>query len=129
MDVQKLSHQLAAFKSGLQGLVARGKPSEQGGEDKRARPAGAAKMDAAGNEENKKAQDVRAKRIAEQIQEFLKEHNKRLHFYVHEGTRRIAVKVIDNETQEVIREVPLEELLDLAARVEDFAGLLFNERV
>jgi flagellar protein FlaG len=46
---------------------------------------------------------------------------------VHEKTNRIHVKIIDTETEEVVREIPPEKTLDLFAKVLEMAGLLLDE--
>ncbi|MCK8489048.1 flagellar protein FlaG [Paenibacillus sp. MBLB2552] len=48
---------------------------------------------------------------------------------VHEKTHAIMVKVLNKETGEVIREVPQEKALDIAAKMMEIAGLLIDERV
>ncbi|MBD2845826.1 flagellar protein FlaG [Paenibacillus sp. IB182496] len=50
-------------------------------------------------------------------------------FSVHEKTNIISVKVLNKETGELIREVPPEKTLDLVAKMMEFAGILFDERV
>ena len=52
----------------------------------------------------------------------------RLNFNIHEDTNRVMVKVIDTNTDEVLREIPPESRLDIIARMQEFAGLLFDER-
>lgn len=47
---------------------------------------------------------------------------------IHEATNRFNVKVIDTKTNEVIREVPPERLLDLIANVKELAGIIVDER-
>lgn len=54
--------------------------------------------------------------------------NKRFEFKVHEGTGRIMVKLIDKETDEVIKEIPPEKILDLVASIWDLVGILVDER-
>lgn len=49
-------------------------------------------------------------------------------FSMHEETNRIMVQVIDEATQEVIKTIPSEELLDLAATIGDLVGTLIDER-
>lgn len=49
-------------------------------------------------------------------------------FSIHEKTKEIMVKVIDSETQEVIREIPPEKILDLVAKMWEMAGILVDER-
>ena len=53
--------------------------------------------------------------------------NKRLDFRVDEATNRIVVKVIDTRTDKVIKEIPPEQLLHLAAKIQEMAGLLVDE--
>jgi flagellar protein FlaG len=38
------------------------------------------------------------------------------------------VKVVDTETQEVIREIPSEKILDMVANILEMAGILVDER-
>ena len=52
--------------------------------------------------------------------------NKRLSFRVHDGSERMMVYVIDNKTNEVVREVPPEKFLDVIARIREFVGLLID---
>ncbi|MFC4102026.1 flagellar protein FlaG [Paenibacillus xanthanilyticus] len=51
-----------------------------------------------------------------------------LEFTVHEKTKLIAVKVLDKETGEIIREVPPEKTLDFVAKLWEMAGLLVDEK-
>src|SRR5690554_3802114 len=46
--------------------------------------------------------------------------DRRLQFLVHEASNRMYVKVIDKETDEVIRELPPERLLDLIGRIQEW---------
>ena len=55
--------------------------------------------------------------------------NKRLHFYVNEEIDRVIVKVIDAETDKVIKEIPPEEIQRLVARIEEAIGLLVDEMI
>ena len=54
--------------------------------------------------------------------------NKRFEFSVHEKTKEIMVKIVDSETDEVIREIPPEKILDLVAKICEMAGILVDER-
>jgi len=56
-------------------------------------------------------------------------HNVNLKFEVHEATGEFVIRVYDEETDEIIREVPPEELLDLAAKMEQMMGVLLDEKV
>ena len=52
----------------------------------------------------------------------------RCEFSYHEDTNRISIKVIDQNTEETIKEIPAEETLDMLARIWEFSGLLVDER-
>ena len=53
--------------------------------------------------------------------------NRRLDFKIDEETNRIMVKVIDTETNKVIKEIPPEQLIRLAAKIQEMIGLLVDE--
>ncbi|AIC95609.1 MULTISPECIES: flagellar protein FlaG [Shouchella] len=52
-----------------------------------------------------------------------------LSFHVHTDLDRVYVKVIDSDTDEVVREVPPEQLLDLLASMMKSAGLIIDRQV
>lgn len=54
--------------------------------------------------------------------------NRRFEYSIHEKTREIMVKVIDADTDEIIREIPPEKVLDMVARMWEMAGLIVDER-
>jgi len=53
---------------------------------------------------------------------------RQLHFRLHKETGRLMVLVVNRETDEVIRQVPPEEVLDAAAKLRELIGLLIDER-
>lgn len=67
--------------------------------------------------------------IVDGLNQALKAAEKRLQFLVHETTGRIYVKVINAETEEVIREIPPEKILDLVGRIMELVGLIVDEKV
>ncbi|HHY78507.1 MAG TPA: flagellar protein FlaG, partial [Clostridiales bacterium] len=52
----------------------------------------------------------------------------RFEYSIHEATKQIMVKVIDKETDEVIREIPPEKILNMVAKMWEIAGLIVDER-
>lgn len=54
--------------------------------------------------------------------------NRRFEFSIHEKTNEIIVKVIDSETNELIREIPNEKILDMVAKMWEMAGIMVDER-
>lgn len=49
-------------------------------------------------------------------------------YSIHEATKQIMVKVIDQDTKEVIREIPPEKVLDMVAYMWELAGVIVDER-
>lgn len=49
-------------------------------------------------------------------------------FTIYEDINRIAIKVIDRDTEEVIREIPPEETMELVQKLWEFAGLIVDEK-
>ena len=52
-----------------------------------------------------------------------------LNFTQHEDTGRTMVRITNRDTEEVIREIPAKQVLDLAAKIEEMVGILFDEKV
>ena len=58
----------------------------------------------------------------------MKSHRTRCEFSYHEETNRVSIKVLDKDTEEVIREIPPEETLEMIEKMWELAGLLVDER-
>lgn len=85
--------------------------------------------------ETKRPVDAMGENVQAKIQEAIQTLNestllggRRLQFDIHEDTGRTMVRVVDRETDEVIREIPPEEVLDVVARINEMLGLLVDER-
>ncbi|MGE5391342.1 MAG: flagellar protein FlaG [Deltaproteobacteria bacterium] len=72
-------------------------------------------------------------KATEVLNETMKIYNYHLEFKVHKGSGRMQVKVVDSDSQKVIREIPPESILDCAARIRELlnnmAGILVDEVV
>lgn len=55
-------------------------------------------------------------------------HKTSCEFSYHEETKSISIKVIDDDTSEVIREIPPKETLDMLAKMWELAGILVDEK-
>lgn len=71
----------------------------------------------------------------EDLEEAVKSTNKlifndsrKFEFKVHERTGRMMVKLIDRDTDEIVKELPPEKILDLVASIWDLVGILVDER-
>ena len=66
-------------------------------------------------------------RLAAQTYNKLTENTKAV-FGVNEATNRITIKIVDKDTDEIIKEFPAEKTLDMIARVWEMAGLMVDEK-
>ncbi len=55
-------------------------------------------------------------------------HRTRCEFSYHEDTKRVTIKVFDKETDEVIREIPPEQTLEMVQKAWELAGFLIDEK-
>ncbi|TJX66280.1 flagellar protein FlaG [Soehngenia saccharolytica] len=81
------------------------------------------------NLDNTRAYDP--KKLFEAVDEankYLFKDSDHFEFKVHERTGRIMVKLVDNESDKVIKEIPPEKILDLVASIWDLVGILVDER-
>lgn len=58
----------------------------------------------------------------------LKISNTSLKFSIHEQTKQILVKIVDNESKEVVREIPPEKILDMVAAMLERTGLFVDKK-
>ena len=49
-------------------------------------------------------------------------------FGYHEDTNRVTIKIVDKDTEDVIKEIPPEKTLDLIAKAWELAGILVDEK-
>lgn len=55
-------------------------------------------------------------------------HDRGIRFSVDEETEKVVIKIVDSNTNEVIRQIPPEEVLNMIRRLDEFQGLLINKR-
>lgn len=55
-------------------------------------------------------------------------HNVNMNFSVHEASDRVMVTITDDKTGDVIREIPSSEILNIAAKLNEMVGLLFDQK-
>lgn len=66
--------------------------------------------------------------LIERANKALNGGNRSFEFSIHEATKEIVVKVIDKDTNEIIREIPNEKILDMVAKMWEMAGIFVDER-
>lgn len=77
--------------------------------------------------------DAEVIKAAEAMNETMKVYNYHLQFIPHKASGKMQVKVIDTDTDKVIREIPPDSLLECSARIREFldhmAGILVDETI
>ncbi|MBM7606233.1 flagellar protein FlaG [Metabacillus crassostreae] len=63
------------------------------------------------------------------INAFLKPSNTHIKFELHEELNEYYVKVVDDYTKEVIREIPSKKWLDIYASMTEFLGLIIDKKI
>lgn len=66
------------------------------------------------------------KEVLESFQDLSNTIQTKLNFTVHEENNEIVIKVIDKESNKLIRQFPSDEMLNLQDKMRDMAGFLFN---
>jgi len=72
------------------------------------------------------ADTAELRQFAEALESVTQRLNSDVRLSVDDETGRVVATIIDRKTREVIRQVPLQDLLDIAARLNDLVGLLFD---
>jgi flagellar protein FlaG len=79
-------------------------------------------------DQNQASPEARVKSAVKLANSQMKHAKTRCEFSYHEQTNRVSIKVIDKDTQEVIREIPPEETLEMVEKMWELAGILVDER-
>jgi flagellar protein FlaG len=79
-------------------------------------------------EEAEQVSDAFIMKAIDKVNHTFEMQKRSLRFQIHERTNEVIVKVVDSETEEVIREIPPEKLLDMFANMLELAGLIVDER-
>lgn len=75
-----------------------------------------------------KLSDVSLDKALQEMNKSLILLNERLEFNIHEASNRIVVRVVDKETDEVVKEIPPEKFLDMAVKLRELVGVLVDQR-
>ena len=79
-------------------------------------------------ENAKEVSPEKVKKAVSEINQKIKPTHTSCQFSYHEETNRISIKVINDDTDEVIREIPPEKTLDMIAKTLELEGILVDEK-
>ncbi len=64
----------------------------------------------------------------QKMNQLMESNNRSLQFSVDDSTEAVVIKVVDLDTDEVVRQIPSEETLKFSEFLEGMVGLIFDER-
>ncbi|MED3563483.1 flagellar protein FlaG [Bacillus xiapuensis] len=70
----------------------------------------------------------KTEKVIESLNDFLKASNTHLKFTFHEDLQKYYVSIVDDQTNEVIKEIPPKKLLDMYAAMEKYLGLMVDKK-
>ena len=68
------------------------------------------------------------KKVASQINDFLKSSSSNLQFSVDDSSSKVVVRIVDSQTKELIRQIPSEEMLAISKSLDQMIGLLIKQK-
>ena len=107
-------------------------PAKLGSVDAAAKRDGKQTEKAESVQENGVTREVSREEIEETVSEigdFVQNIQRNLQFTVDDNSGETIIKVTDRETDDVIRQIPSEEVLKLQRYIKDAAGILFKAKV
>lgn len=89
-----------------------------------------ARQELAAAAQNAEANNEKMKEMVAEMQSHISSMNVSLKFSTYGAhNQKIAVTVINEETGEVVREIPAKEIQELHAKMSELAGMIFNRNV
>ena len=67
--------------------------------------------------------------VVKGMNEFLEASNTSLKFEFHEKLKEYYVSIVDNDTSEVVREIPAKKMLDMYAAMTEYIGLVVDKKI
>ncbi|GLS89418.1 hypothetical protein GCM10007916_04850 [Psychromonas marina] len=80
-------------------------------------------------EKQKATSEQEVDNVIDELNTFMQSMQRNLSFTIDEELGQAIISVKDGETEEVIRQIPSEELVVLRKKMDDVAGILFDTEV
>lgn len=79
------------------------------------------------SEQEHKTEEI-LRKVNERINELVQSFQRHLHFEVHDKTGIMFVRVTDAKEGKILRELPMKEVLDTLARIQEAVGLFMDNK-
>ena len=90
------------------------------------------KKEAPKTQEEIEKQNEKIREIAEKLNKEMEALDTSIEFKIHEssgiGLNKISIKVIEKDSEKVVAEIPSEEAIEMAEKMEEITGILFDHR-
>ncbi|MEH7107193.1 MULTISPECIES: flagellar protein FlaG [Bacillaceae] len=80
------------------------------------------------SKQNQQLTKEKTEKVINSLNDFLKASTTHLKFQYHEELQKYYVAIVDDQTNEVVKEIPPKKLLDMYAAMEDYLGLLVDKK-
>ncbi len=106
--------------------------SPQNSQDSQSKPSFREKVEgvnAVDNEQRNSITEKRLKQAVDQLNSTMKNYNTELRFKLDKDSQEMQVSVINSETDEVLRKIPPDKILNIVAHIKEVLGLIVDEIV
>jgi len=86
------------------------------------------RLDSSEVDQDKKTQREQVQNIAENLNRMSRIFDRRIRFEVPLDTKDVIAKIIDRETGKVIRQIPPDEMVELAKRMDEIHDFIFKSK-
>lgn len=69
------------------------------------------------------------RQIVDELAKMARSFNRRLEFSINEDTNQVIVKIIDQDSGDVVKQIPPEDVVRVHARIREAIGLLFDQKI
>lgn len=78
--------------------------------------------------ENALANSEYLRKAIERANKVIFGENRHFEFKLHEESNEVIVRLVDNETGEVLREIPSEKLIEMVERIWELVGIIVDKK-
>jgi flagellar protein FlaG len=71
----------------------------------------------------------KTEKVVKSMNDFLKASNTQLVFKFHDELKEYYVAIVDENTNQVVKEIPPKKLLDIYAAMKEYLGILVDKKV
>lgn len=69
------------------------------------------------------------RQIVDELAKMARSFNRRLEFSINEDINQVIVKIVDQDSGEVVKQIPPEDVVKVHARIREAIGLLFDQKI